>query len=102
MSAEERRLRSELNKLLSRQGVLHGSLLRRKRVCGKPNCRCTRGELHQGLYLIVTEEGTSRQLYVPESWEQTVRAWIQQYRQARRLMDEISGIHWDKVRRRQD
>jgi len=101
MSAPERQLRSELNKLLSGQGILHGSLLRRRRVCGKPNCRCARGELHEGLYLVVTEGGQSRQLYVPERFEQTVRHWIEQYRQVRKLMDELSRIHWDKVRHRQ-
>ena len=101
MSAEERQLRSELNKLLSGQGVLHGSLIRRNRVCGKPNCRCARGQSHEGLYLVVTEGGQSRQLYVPQRFEQTVRGWIEQYRQTRKLMDELSRIHWDKVRNRQ-
>jgi hypothetical protein len=101
MSAQERRLRSELNKLLSRQGLLHGTLLRRKRVCGKPNCKCTRGELHESLYLVVTEGGESRQLYVPQPWGQTVQHWIDQYRQARGLMDDISRMHWEKLRRRQ-
>lgn len=101
MSADERRLRSELNRLLSRQGMLHGSLVRRHRVCGKPNCRCARGEPHEGLYLVVTENGQSRQLYIPKEWEQTVQHWIEQYRKARGLMDDISRIHWEKVRNRQ-
>ena len=102
MSPEERRLRSELNKLLSGQGVLHGSLIRRRRVCGKPNCRCTRGQLHEGFYLVVTEGGKSRQLYIPREWEQTVQQWVQQYRKARQLMEGLSRIHWQKVRHRQD
>ena len=102
MSPQERRLRSQVNKLLSGQGVLHGSLIRRRRTCGKPNCTCTRGQLHEGLYLVVTEGGRSRQLYVPQEWEQTVQHWIEQYRTARELMDDLSRIHWDKVRHRQD
>jgi hypothetical protein len=101
MSAQERRLRSELNKLLSRQGVIHGTLVQRGRRCGKPNCKCVRGELHEGFYLVVTEGGRSRQLYIPKEWEPTVRQWIEQYHRARRLMDDISGIHWEKVRNRQ-
>ena len=102
MSPQERRLRSQLNRLLSRRGVIHGSLIRRRRVCGKPHCKCTRGELHEGLYLVVTEQGVPRQLYVPREWEQTVQQWIDDYRKARKLMDDISRIHWDKVRNRQD
>ena len=102
MSVQERRLRSRLNKLLSGQGIIHGSLIRRRRVCGKSYCKCTRGELHEGLYLVVTEQSKSRQLYVPKQWEQTVQQWIDDYREARKLMDDISRIHWDKVRNRQD
>ena len=102
MSARERRLRSQLNKLLNHRGVIHGSLIRRQRVCGKANCKCTRGELHEGLYLVVTERGNPRQLYIPKEWEQTVQQWIDDYHKARNLMDEISCIHWEKVRNRQD
>jgi len=102
MSPQERRLRSQLNKLLSGRGIIHGSLIRRQRVCGKPYCKCTRGELHEGLYLVVTEQSKARQLYVPKQWAQTVQEWIDDYRRARELMDEISRIGWDKVRNRQD
>ncbi len=102
MSPRERRLRSQVNQLLSRRGIIHGTLIRRRRVCGKPHCKCTRGQLHEGLYLIVTEQGKPRQLYVPKEWEQTVRQWIADYGKARKLMDELSRIGWDKVRNRRD
>jgi hypothetical protein len=102
MSAEERRLRSHLHKILSGSGVMHGTLIRRQRLCGKPNCRCTRGHKHQGLYVVVTEGGKPRQLYVPPQWEKTVRRWIEAYQKARRLLDEVSRLHWQKVRTRKD
>ena len=102
MSAHERKLRSEINKLLSQEGVIHGTLITRQRVCGKANCRCAKGQLHESLYLVVTESGKGRQMYVPRQWEMAVRQWIEQYAQARRLMDELSNLHWQKVRQRQD
>ena len=102
MTPEERSLRSQLKKLVTSQGLLHGTLISRMRVCGGANCKCTRGELHEGLYLIVTENNKPRQLYVPKKWKQTVQQWIDNYKEARELMDEISRIHWDKVRNRQD
>ena len=101
-SAQERRLRSELRKILDSSGMLHGTVIERQRVCGKPNCKCTRGQKHSSLYLVVTEGGKPRQLYVPEDWEQTVRQWVQDYQKARKLMEEVSHIHWRKVRERQD
>ena len=102
MSAHERKLRSAINKLLSQQGVIHGTLIVRQRVCGKGNCRCAKGQLHESLYLVATEAGKGRQMYVPRQWESAVRQWIEQYARARRLMDELSSMHWQKVRQRQD
>jgi hypothetical protein len=102
MSAAERQLRSALNRLLSQHGVVHGTLLTRQRVCGKSTCRCTRGHPHESLYVVVTEGGQSRQMYVPRRWESAVRQWIANYSHARQLMDELSRLHWDKIRDRQD
>lgn len=102
MAADERELRSTLNRLLCQEGVLHGTLVTRKRVCGKSTCRCTKGQLHESLYLVVTEGGKSRQMYVPRQWEAPVRQWIQQYLQARQLLDDLSRLHWQKVRHRKD
>jgi len=102
MSARERELRSAINKVVSQQGLIHGTLITRRRVCGKANCRCAKGRLHESLYLVVTEAGKGRQMYVPRQWEAAVRHWIEQYAQVRRLMDELSNLHWQKVRQRQD
>jgi hypothetical protein len=102
MSPGERQLRSALNQLLSQHGLVHGTLVVRRRVCGKPNCRCASGQPHAGLYLIVTEQGRGRQMYVPRRLEAEVRRWIDNYGQARGLLDDLSRLHWDKVRQRQD
>jgi len=101
MSGGERELRSALNRLLSGQGLIHGTLLSRRRVCGKPNCRCVRGQRHESLYLVVSEAGRGRQLYVPADWAEVVRRWIDNYQAARRLMDRLSRLHWEKVQQRQ-
>jgi hypothetical protein len=102
MSAPERQARSRLVQLLSQpRGILRGSLLVRRRVCGKPGCKCARGQKHESLYLVITDKGRTRQLYVPKDFEPLVRRWVQDYHQARELMEEISRIYWDKVRNRQ-
>lgn len=67
MSAQERRLRSELAQLIDQRAILRGSLLVRRRVCGKPGCKCVRGEGHESLYLVITEGGRTRQLYAPKT-----------------------------------
>lgn len=102
MTPAERKLRSALNQLLGQHGLVHGTLVVRRRSCGKPNCRCAKGQLHEGLYLVVTEAGKPRQMYVPRRLEAEVRQWIDNYGKARGLLDELSRLHWDKVRQRQE
>jgi hypothetical protein len=102
MPAGERDRRSRLARLAHGAGLLRGTLLLRERVCGKPNCRCVKGHKHRALYVVASKKGRLRQLYVPQAWEARVRQWVAQYREAKRLLDEVSELYWDKVRNRQE
>lgn len=102
MSAAERRVRSQLAQLLSQRGVIRGTLLVRRRRCGKANCRCARGDGHESLFLVISENGRTRQLFVPKDWESRVRLWVEDYHRARVLLEEVSRVYWDKVRERKD
>jgi Family of unknown function (DUF6788) len=101
MPSPERDRRSQLAQLAHGAGLLRGTLAIRERVCGKPNCRCTKGQKHVSLYLVASYEGRVRQLFVPKDWEPQVRRWVQQYQKARKLLEEVSLLYWDKVRKRQ-
>lgn len=101
MSTAERRFRSALHRLIDRAPFLRGSLVERQTVCGKPNCRCARGHKHRALYLMASKDGRVRQVYVPGDWEPIVRQWIDHHRQLRDLLEQVSDLHWDKVRQRQ-
>lgn len=101
MSVEERKARSALAQLASRHGWMRGTLLVRRRACGKPNCRCARGQGHESLYVVISEKGRTRQLFVPKEWEPVVRRWVGNHCRARQLMEEISRLYWDQVRNRQ-
>jgi hypothetical protein len=61
-----------------------------QRICGKPGCKCTRGELHPGLYLALRVGGQRKMIHVPQAMEQTVRQWVANYQEAWRLMEQIS------------
>ena len=102
MTAEEHRRRSALARLVSQRGLVRGNLLERRRVCGKPNCKCTRGELHVNLYLVFSENGKLRQLFVPRNWEPLIRQWVADYHDARRLLEEISRLYVEKLCKRED
>jgi hypothetical protein len=100
MAEKERRFRSQLAQLIGQRGLIRGSLLRRRRVCGKPNCKCVRGAKHESLYLAISQAGRTRQLFVPKAYEPAVRQWVADYHRAAELMEEISRLHWEKVQQR--
>jgi hypothetical protein len=99
MSRKERDLRSRAKRLLDGAGLLHGTLDEREQTCGKPTCRCTRGERHRCLVLTVRREGKVHQLYIPKPLEATVRQWVQQERKVQDLLRQISQLHWKKIER---
>lgn len=101
LTQEERRLRSRLTELITRWGFVRGTLSVREKVCGKPNCRCARGETHRALYLVASENGKLNQLYIPRSLESDVRRWVATYQQIRQLLEELSRGQWEKLKRRE-
>ncbi len=68
--------------------VLAGSLVKQYVICGKPGCRCQRGQKHGPLYYLYwKEQGRSRSLYVPREKVVEIRRQIQSYR---RIQKELA------------
>ena len=88
----ERRARSRLTQILHTQPFLCGSLVMMERTCGKPGCKCTRGELHPGLYLAIRTGEKRKMIHIPQPLEKTIRQWVANYQEAWRLMEEISEL----------
>ena len=88
--AAERRARSRLVQLITQEPFLRGSVVERARPCGKPTCRCQRGQLHRSLYLACRHHGQRTLLYIPRALEETVRQWIQN---GRGLVQQVQALH---------
>lgn len=101
MTGRERYLRSQLTQLVSSVGLVRASLNPRDKLCGKPTCRCTRGEKHRSLYLLRSEDAKRRQLFIPRSLESQACEWVEAYQHLRDLVDELSQIYWEKLQRRE-
>jgi hypothetical protein len=101
MGPRERESRARLAQLIHDCGLIRGSLSVRERTCGKPNCRCARGEKHVSLYLVVSEAGKYRQVFVPKDLEDVVRLWVENHQKVRDLIEEISRVHYERVRKRE-
>lgn len=101
-SAGERRRRSRLAQIAHALRFLRGTLSLRNVRCGKPTCRCARGQLHACLYLVQSHDGKPRQLYVPRSWEARVRQAVQNHQEMQRLIEELSELEWKRLRERKE
>lgn len=99
VSVADKAARSRLHQLLEQaDGLAHGSLIRMARCCGNPRCRCaTQDQKHVSWYLGVTEKRKTRMKHLPKGAEAKVRRWVEQYRQARALLDEISQEAWKQL-----
>jgi hypothetical protein len=81
--------------------VVRGSLVERHPVCGKPGCKCTRGERHPAVWCLTVTLAPGRTTgttVAPEQLEK-VRASIANYRQLKQCLEEISTINRELLRR---
>jgi hypothetical protein len=81
--------------------VARGSLLKRHRRCGKPNCHCTKSDGHRTWYLTVSfAQGHNEQVTVPDELVPYVRQWIKNYEHWWNGIEEISAINRKLLRKR--
>lgn len=100
MPPREREFRSQLAKLVHAEGLLRGNISVRERTCGKPGCKCAKGEKHVSLYVVFSEKGKYRQVFIPKDIEDEVRAWVDNHHKVRDLLEEVSRFHQEKIKKR--
>ena len=89
---KDRQARSKLAKLAGSKRLLAGSLVTMARVCGNPRCKCaTQGQKHVSLYVSVRDGKKRRMICIPKKWEGTITQWVENYKQAKELIAEISA-----------
>lgn len=95
----ERGLRSRLHRLLSQKdGFIHGSIIKMARRCGNPGCKCvTKDQKHVSLYLGQTKNGKTRMKCIPKAWENRIKRWVRNYKQASELLEQISEKGWQRL-----
>lgn len=92
-SLEERQARSRAVQLLADQPLIRGSLVLQHRSCGKPYCRCRRGQKHPALYLHTRSVDGRVRIYIPPALHDTARQWVDNGRRVKRLIDRVSQHH---------
>lgn len=96
--------------LMGNKELVRGSLIRLRRRCGKPTCRCAQGAPHETPALSYSVNGTTRLLTLRPEEVGAVRAALGRYRQGQRELERqaLAGLTAlrqrlvaAKVRRRQ-
>jgi hypothetical protein len=80
---------AHVDALVSTEALVEGSFVTVGRSCGKPTCRCARGEKHYSKYLSRSVEGRTQLVYVPAGDEVRVQGRAHQYRQLRHARAEL-------------
>lgn len=98
-----RRRQSLLGQLPSLKAILRGSLIERYKRCGKPGCKCADGPGHgPKYYLSVSRPGLRPQMdYVPQKSHAEVTEFVANYHRAREILEAISEINRELLRRRE-
>lgn len=81
--------------------VIKGTLVEMKKTCGKPNCKCMKGEKHKALYVSQYVKGSPRMLFVPKAQEKRIRQCVENYKKLKKSINELSELNIDIIKREQ-
>lgn len=83
-----------LDQLRRTRPFLLGSLSITTKRCGNPRCRCAaEGPLHETALLTWKEDNRTHTMYVPIELREEVAACVQEAKQLKRLVHEVSEAH---------
>jgi hypothetical protein len=85
-------LENSLEVAFGRSPFVKGNVYELARKCGKPNCICTRGELHRSMVLTWSEGGKSRLVSIPPARLGELKEKSEAYLQFRRARAQVTEI----------
>ena len=89
-----RRRRKSLEKKLGALGpLMRGSVVELATTCGRPNCRCARGEKHRKIYFSRSTKGKTNLIYLGQSKAALARQYCDTYKQLLAIVEEMTTIN---------
>jgi hypothetical protein len=79
--------------LFSDRPVMKGTVYELKRKCGKPGCKCARGELHTRMVLSASEGGKTRLQVIPHGSLGEVQEKVRRYQEFRRVRARLGELY---------
>lgn len=97
LSQKERSARSKAVKLLHDSPFVIGSMVEMANKCGKPNCKCTKGDKHKSWCLAVRDQGKRKMIHIPHVSETLVSEWVNTYKELWKQMEIISQANFERI-----
>jgi len=78
--------------------VIKGTVYELRRKCGKPGCKCAKGELHARMVVSASEKGRTRLRVIPRGFLVDVQERVKRYQELRRVRARLVRIHRQMLR----
>jgi len=88
----DRQRRALFDRVLRPKPMVAGSLYEMKRKCGKPGCKCTRGEPHASWYLSRAEQGRTKLRYIGKIVPDRLARRVLRYQRHQKVLAQIRKI----------
>ena len=94
----ERRRAGLLADVLRDEELVVGTVSEVRARCGKPGCRCARGEGHPQMRLLSVEGGRRRCKLVRKADAERIRTAGARYRRLKAALRDLTALHTQKLR----
>jgi len=87
-----------IDPFFSDRPVIKGTVYELRRKCGKPGCKCAKGELHARMVVSASEKGRTRLRVIPRGFLVEVQERVKRYQDLRRVRTRLVAIHRQMLR----
>jgi len=86
-------VRQLINPFFSDKPLIKGSVYELKTKCGKPGCKCAKGELHHRMVVSASEKGKTKLRAIPHGYLIEVQTKVRRYQELRRVRVGLIEVH---------
>jgi len=86
-------IRQVINPFFSDKPLIKGSVYELKTKCGKPGCKCAKGQLHHRMVVSASEKGKTRLRAIPRGFLVEVQNKVRCYQELRRVRVRLIEVH---------
>lgn len=86
-------IRQIVETFFSDKPVIKGSVYELKTKCGKPGCKCAKGQAHHRMVLSASEQGKTKLRAIPRGFLVEVQSKVRCYQELRRARGHLIEVH---------